>query len=209
MFEKGFFLSDGWRYLVPLWGVTLFTLIVSDEIFLNLLLLSVSFIAGYIFYIPERVPFETTDSALISPVDGVVSVIEKVDGKTCIKIDKSLFGSSAVYSPVSGSIESFKMKYGLFLKSHDPKSDNLNEQAEVTYKWGEKLIKLYLKCGLFSLGLFNSLHKERVTAGDFQLYLSDGTVNMELPENVKIEVSIGDKVLGGYSILAYSKDVTA
>ena len=209
MFEKGFFLSDGWRYLLPLWGVTLVALIVSDEILLNLLLLAVSFIAGYIFYIPGRVPFETTDTALVAPVDGVVSSIEKVDGKTLIKIDKSLFGSSAVYSPVDGSVESFNIKHGLFLDRSNPKSDHLNERGVVTYKWQDHLVKLYLKCGVYSLGLLNSLHKERVTAGEFQLHMSDGTLTMELPENIKIEAVVGDKVLGGYSLLAYAKDVIA
>jgi len=209
MFEKGLFLSDGWRYLLPLWGVTLVTLIVSDEIFLNLLLLAVSFIAGYIFYIPERVPFETSASALIAPVDGVVSSIEKVDGKTLVKIDKSLFGASAVYSPITGSVKSLNIKHGLFLDRSNPKSDHLNESGTIIYKWGEHLVKLYLKCGVYSLGLLNSLHKDRVTAGEFQLHMSDGTLTIELPENIKIETTVGDKVLGGYSLLAYAKNVIA
>jgi len=84
MAENGFFLSNGWRFLIPLWGITLVILIFSDEVFLNLILLAISFIAGYIFYIPGRTPFETSASAVITPVDGVVSSVNQVDGRTII-----------------------------------------------------------------------------------------------------------------------------
>lgn len=72
MAENGFFLSSGWRFLIPIWGITLVILVFSDEVFLNLFLLAISFIASYIFYIPDRTPFEKSISAVVAPVDGIV-----------------------------------------------------------------------------------------------------------------------------------------
>jgi len=205
MHKKGFFLLEARRYLLLLWGTTFIVIIVSDDIFLNLLLLAVNFIVGYIFYIPKRTPFETSTSAIIAPVDGVVKSIEKFDKKTFIKIDKSLFGSNAIYSPVDGTIKSYNIKHGLFLDPLDPKSNHLNESGVIIYQCSDHIIKLYFKCGFYSLGLLNTLYKDRVATGDFQLYMIDGTITVELPEHIKIEVAIGDKLLGGYSLLSYIK----
>jgi phosphatidylserine decarboxylase len=206
MTKNSFFLSNGWRILIPLWGVTLTILVFSDEIFLNLFLLVVSFIAGYIFFIPERTPFETSSSAVIAPVDGTVSRVNRVDGKTIITIEKSLFGSSAVYAPISGTVMSKRLTHGVFLDIFNPKAKYLNERANISYQWGDDILNIFLKCGFYSWGLVSFLHKERVFAGELQLQMSDGIVEVELPENVKTEVSFGDKVLGGYSVLAYGRD---
>jgi hypothetical protein len=206
MAEKGFFLSNGWRFLIPLWGVTIVTLVFSDEVFLNLVLLAISFIAGYIFYIPGRTPFETSASAVIAPVDGIVSKVNQINGKTVITIEKSIFGSSAVRAPVNGRVMSQIIKHGIFLDRLDPKSKYLNEHGIVTYQWGDDFVNMCLKCGIYSLGLASFLHKDKVTAGEFQLQMSDGVIDIELPENMKVEVTFGDRVLGGYSVLAYGQD---
>jgi len=206
MTKNGFFLPNGWRFLIPLWGVTLVILVVSDEIFLNLFLLAISFIAGYIFYIPERIPFETSSSAVIAPVDGIVSRVNQINGKIVITIEKSLFGSSAVHAPINGSVMSKTIKHGLFLNWLDPKAKHLNEQAIISYQWGDDIVNISLVCGLYSWGLESFFHKDKVTAGEFQLQMSDGIIEIELPENVKAEVSFGDKVLGGYSVIAYRQD---
>jgi len=206
MTKNGFFLSNGWQFLIPLWGVTLFVLVLSDELFLNLFLLAISFIAGYIFYVPERTPFDTSSSAIISPVDGIVSGVNQINGKTVITIEKSLFGSSAVHAPVNGSVMSKTIKHGLFLNRLDPRAKNLNEQAIISYQRGDDIVNIFLQCGLYSWGLVSLLQKEKVTAGEFQLQMSDGVIEIELPENVKTEVSFGDKVLGGYSVISYGRD---
>jgi len=206
MTKNGFFLSNGWRFLIPLWGVTLITLIFSDEVFLNLLLITISFIAGYIFYIPGRTPFKTSSSTIIAPVDGFISRVNQFNGKTVITIEKSLFGSSAVRAPVNGSVMSKIIKRGLFLNRLDPKAKQLNEQGQISYQWGDDIVNISLKCGFYSLGLVSFLHKQKVVAGEFQLHMSDGIVEIELPDNVKTEVTFGDKVLGGYSVLAYRQD---
>lgn len=206
MVEKGFFLSNGWKFLIPLWGVTLVTLIFSDEVFLNLFLVAISFIAGYIFYIPGRTPFEKSASTVIAPVDGIVTKVNQVNGKSVITIEKSLFGSSAVRAPVHGRIVSQTIKHGIFLDQLNPVSKHLNEHGIFTYQWGDDFVNMYLKCGFYSWGLVPFLHKEKVNSGEFQLQMSDGIVDVELPDNIKIEVTFGDRVLGGYSVLAYGQD---
>ncbi|WOE70584.1 hypothetical protein RZR97_03190 [Hydrogenimonas thermophila] len=206
MTKNGFFLPNGWQFLIPLWGITLVILIFSDEVILNLFLLAISFIAGYIFYIPERTPFETSSSAVIAPADGVVSKVKQIDGKTVITIEKSLFGSSAVRAPVNGSVMTKNIKRGIFLDKLDPKAKDLNEQATISYQWGDDIVNISLQCGFYSWGLASFSQKERVTVGEFQLQMSDGVIEIELPENVKTEVSFGDKVLGGYSVIAYGRD---
>jgi len=151
-------------------------------------------------------PFEKSASAIIAPVDGVISKVDQVNGRTVITIEKSLFGSSAVRSPVNGSVMSQTIKNGIFLDNFDPRAKHLNEQALISYQWGDDIVNIFLQCGFYSWGLVPLLQKDKVTAGELQLKMSDGIIEIELPENVKVLVTFGDRVLGGYSVLAYGQD---
>jgi len=154
----------------------------------------------------KRTPFETSTSAVIAPIDGIVSSVDQVNGRNIITIEKSLFSSSAVRVPINGSVMSQIFKHGVFLNRLDPRAKHLNEQALISYQWGDDIVNISLQCGFYSWGLVPLFQKEKVTAGELQLQMSDGIIEIDLPENIKIAVTFGDKVLGGYSVLAYGQD---
>ena len=76
MRSYGRVLPNAWRIILPIWGVTLFVLIFSNEVVLNLFLLALSAGVAALFYIPKRLPFEKSENLLIAPVDGVVEAVE-------------------------------------------------------------------------------------------------------------------------------------
>ncbi len=207
MTGNGRFLSIGWRYIVPVWGATLAVLIFSDAVFLNLLLIIVSFFTAYLFYVPERVPAEVSKNAVISPVDGrVESVDEKGEGISIV-IRKSLFdGSSVVRAPMECDIERKIRIHGLFLQESLPLAKSLNERAEVSWHLANREYLMKIRCGFYALALPWINSSKSVEAGNGIALLSDGSVELVLPKFSKVEVAVGDKVVGGFSLLAYGKE---
>ncbi|RUM45316.1 MAG: hypothetical protein DSY46_03145 [Hydrogenimonas sp.] len=203
MKSYGRVLPDAWRIILPIWGVTLFVLILSDEVVLNLFLLALSAGVAALFYIPKRVPFEQSENLLIAPVDGVLETVETdVNGMMRLRFKKGLFDSSVVRAPLSGSLQKSDVRHGLFLSLHDKKSLSLNEQMSIDYQWYDESVTMRLQCGLYAFSLLRFCHVGDVEVGDIQAHLTDGYVELLIPSEVKIEVSPGDQVMGGYSVIA-------
>jgi len=203
MKSYGRVLPNAWRIILSIWGVTLFVLIFSDEVVLNLFLLALSAGVAALFYIPKRVPFEQSENLLIAPVDGVLEAVETdEDGTKRLRFKKGLFDNSIVRAPLSGSLKESHGRHGLFLSLHDKKSLSLNEQMSIDYQWYDESITMRLQCGLYALSLMRFCHVGNVEVGDIQAHLTDGYVELLIPSAVKIEVSPGDQVMGGYSVIA-------
>ncbi len=203
MRSYGRVLPNAWRIILPIWGVTLFVLIFSNEVVLNLFLLALSAGVAALFYIPKRLPFEKSENLLIAPVDGVVEAVETdEDGTKRLRFKKGLFDSSIVWAPLSGSLKKSDARHGLFLSLRDQKSRHLNEHVNIDYKWYDMDITMRLQCGLYALSLMRFCHIGDVEVGDIQAHLTDGYVELLIPSEVKIEVSPGEQVMGGYSVIA-------
>ncbi len=207
MTGNGRFLSIGWRYIVPVWGATLFVLIFSDAVFLNLLLIVVSFFTAYLFYVPDRTPVESSEQAIISPVDGkVLSVDERGDGVSIV-IKKSLFdGSSVVRAPMGFEIEERESVHGLFLRESHPLSGTLNENGKVAWRIGNREYLMRFRSGFYAFGIPFLNSSKSLEAGEILALLTDGRVELLLPKFSKVEVAAGERVLGGYTLLAYGTE---
>ncbi len=205
MGTNGTFMKIGWRYILPVWGVTLFVLVFSDEVLFNLFLITVSFLVAYLFYIPERVAPETSESAVLSPIDGKVLSISSHENGTSIMLRKSIFdGSSAVRAPVRGELCEKRVVHGLFTASSNRLAFKLNENGSIGWKMtGGEVVRMRIVCGLYALGLPIFVSEGPQEAADVAAHLTDGTVELLLPKGVKMEVAPGDKVVGGFSLLAY------
>ncbi|MCF6201021.1 MAG: hypothetical protein L3J42_02650 [Hydrogenimonas sp.] len=207
MSGNGKFLSIGWRYILPVWGGTLFVLVFSDALLLNLLLITMSFFTAYIFYVPERAPVESVQRAIISPIDGkVLSVSERGDGVSIV-IKKSLFdGSSVVRAPMACKLDEQKVIHGLFLKESHHLSASLNENAKITWFIGNREYLLKIKCGFYSLSLPLLFTGGKLEAGENLALLTDGSAELLLPKSSTVEIKPGERVVGGYSLLAYGAE---
>ncbi len=201
---NGRFMKIGWRYILPMWGVTLFVLVFSDAVLLNLLLIAASFLVAYLFYVPERAAPETLTGAVLSPVDGTVLAVENRADGMAILLGKSIFdGSSAVRAPVAGELLEKESVHGLFLGKEKRLAERLNENGTIKWRMGDSEAVMKIRCGFYALGISIFASEKRCEAGEVVAHLSDGVVELLLPESVKMEVSPGDRVVGGYSLLAY------
>ncbi|WP_456380526.1 hypothetical protein [Hydrogenimonas sp.] len=200
---NGSILPFGWRYILPVWGVTLLILTFGDEIVFNLGLLAVSFGVAYLFYVPVREPFDRRDGALLSPVDGVVERVVESAGEKMIRIRKSRWGSTAVFSPLSCEAVSGRRLHGLFLDPESGKALTLNERGEIDYRWKEFDVRMKMLSGFYALGIPLFVRKGEVRAGEPHALMTDGIVEIALPQLFEISVREGERVRGGSSVLGY------
>jgi len=197
--------KEGWKYGAILfvlflisWGIGVF-----EWVFLFLFLLTL-----YMFRNPERIPAEDDKMALLAPADGDILDISKVilqDGTEFLKLEirKSLFNASLIRAPIASTISNTKRVHGLFLHIEDELSKKLGEKAVVALKSKSKSVLLIVRAGFFSrsIELFKSIGPLKF-AQRFGLLL-DGSIELLLPIDVRIKVSIGDEVRAGESVLGY------
>jgi len=197
--------KEGWKYVglfsvlfLISWGTGVF-----EWVFLFVLLITI-----YIFRNPERIPAEDDKTALLAPNDGNISNISKIilqDGREFLKLEirKSLLNVSLIRAPISSTISNTKRIHGLFLNIEDKLSKKLGEKVVITLKSNSKSIFLIVKAGFFSrsIDLFKSIGPLKF-AQRFGLLL-DGSIELLLPIDMRIKVSVGDEVRAGESVLGY------
>lgn len=149
---------------------------------------------------------------ILAPADGKVVVVEEVEEPEYFKdrrIQVSIFMSPldvhVTRYAASGTIEYSKYHPGKYLVAWHPKSSTLNERTTVvikTPKFGE--IGYRQIAGAVARRIVNYAVKgEQVTQGDDAGFIKFGSrIDLLLPLESKITVKIGQKVIGGRSVIA-------
>ncbi len=197
--------KEGWKYV----ALFLLLFLVSWYFeFLPWVFLFLFFGVVFVFRNPERIPSEDDKMALLAPADGNILDISKIilqDGREFLKLEirKSLFNASLLRSPISSTISNTKRIHGFFLNIKDELSKKLGQRAIITLKSNSKSVLMIVRAGFFSrsIELFKSIGPLKF-AQRFGLLL-DGNVELLLPIDVRIKVSIGDEVRAGESVLGY------
>jgi len=197
--------KEGWKY------VTVFAVLFFISWWTGVfawVFLFIFVITLYIFRNPERIPAEDDKMALLAPTDGNILNISKIifqDDREFLKLEirKSLFNVSLLRAPIASTISNTKRIHGLFLNVEDKLSKKLGERVVITLKSNSKSILLIVRAGFFSrsIELFKSIGPLKF-AQRFGLLL-DGSVELLLPIDMRIKVSIGDEVRAGESVLGY------
>ena len=152
------------------------------------------------------------DSKVMSPVDGKVVVIEEVEEKEYFKdkrIQVSVFMSPlnvhVTRYPISGEIKFSKYHRGKYLVAWHPKASEENERTTVVVKnnlFGEVLYRQI--AGALAKRIVNYAKVDtNVGQGNDSGFIKFGSrVDLFLPLDAKIKVSLNEKVRGGESIIA-------
>jgi len=197
--------KEGWGYVS-----TLFLLFLCSYFFDFLPWVFFFIFLGSLFAFRnfERIPAEDDKMSLLSPVDGKIKDITKIissNGAQYLKLEirKNILNASILRSPISATILNTKRIHGLFLPCENQLSNLLNEKAILTIKSKTSTIMLVIKAGFFSrkIELFKSIGPLKF-AQRFGILL-DGSVELLLPIDARIKVSIDDYVRAGESVLGY------
>jgi len=181
-------------------------------IFLFLLIIILQF-----FRNPKRITIENA-SQIIAPVDGKVVAIEEVEEKEFFKeqrVQVSIFMSPinvhVTRYPLSGRVIFSKYHPGKYLVAWHPKSSEENERTTIVVE-NDTLGKILYRqiAGALARRIVNYAKKNQiVTQGEDAGFIKFGSrVDLFLPLDMKINVSLNDKVKGGESIIASYYDKT-
>ncbi len=171
----------------------------------GLLIFMISF-----FRIPQRI-LTIQDNAIIAPADGKVVVIEEVqadeyftDRRMQVSIFMSPLNVHVNRNPVSGEVAYSQYHKGKYLVAWHPKSSTENERHSVVYRKDGKEILVKQIAGAVAKRIINYLQTgQQVKQTDEMGFIKFGSrVDLLLPLDAKILVKIGDKPLGGVTVIA-------
>lgn len=170
------------------------------------LLLAAAFMA-YFFRDPERA-IPTDDSIVVAPADGRVTRVAALDsnspqGGTVVSIFLSPFDVHINRAPIAGEITDVTYKKGKFLIATKENASIVNEQNAVTIRGEQVTVVCKQIAGVLARRIVCWKRAgQRVAIGErFGLIKFSSRTDLILPPEVDVEVSPGERVRGGISIV--------
>ncbi|MBL7938845.1 MAG: phosphatidylserine decarboxylase family protein [Flavobacteriales bacterium] len=165
-----------------------------------------------------RVPSRRTapdDNAIFSPCDGKVVVIEEVyepeyfkDKRRQVSIFMSPLNVHINYHPIGGTTSYYKYHPGKYLVAWHPKSSTENERSTVVVrhpKHGEVLFRQIAGALARRICTYAKAGAPAVQGAEFGFIKFGSRVDLFLPLDASIHVSIGEVVTGSTSVIARYK----
>ena len=160
---------------------------------------------------PLRSIPQAGDHLVYSPADGKVVVLEEVeepeyfkDRRLQVSVFMSPLNVHVNRNPIGGIVRYNVYHPGKYLVAWHPKASTENERTTVVIDNGKSQVLLRQIAGAMAKRIRNYLKEgNRVVQGEEMGFITFGSrVDIFLPLNAKVEVSIGQKVKGNLTLLA-------
>ena len=160
---------------------------------------------------PRREILIADENIVYAPADGKIVTIEETEENEYFgdkRLQVSIFMSPANVhvnrNPVSGTVNYFKYHPGKYLVAWHPKSSTENERTTVVIDNGNEEILLRQIAGFLAKRIVNYVDVgEEVEQGTDMGFIKFGSrVDLFLPLDAKLEITLGQKVKGNKTILA-------
>lgn len=193
-------------------ALTTLVLAILDHGFSSLLALFLTAFVLYFFRDPERVCPEDED-VLVSPADGKVILIEKVFDDKFVKehvykvsIFMNVFNVHVNRAPCPGTVTQVQYSPGMFFSANTERGALENEACALTLETrNNRKIAVVQVAGLIARRIVCWAGKgDRLMRGErFGLIRFGSRVDLYLPQQIQLEVEVGQKVRAGETILGY------
>jgi phosphatidylserine decarboxylase len=202
-------------FIVIATDVIILEMLIDNQSFLKLILQSFSLILFvfilWFFRNPKRNILKNPE-IILSPADGKVVLIEEVEEVEFFnekKIKVSIFLSPLDIHvnryPVSGKVLYSKYHKGKYLVAWHPKSSDKNERSTIVIE-NKKFGKIMYRqiAGAVARRVVNYAKVDSIVEqGDDSGFIKFGSrVDIFLSKDCKLKVNVGDKVIGGITIIA-------
>jgi phosphatidylserine decarboxylase len=206
--RTGSIARPGYRFI--LMGVIIFLLGFWAGWLILLLGLVVTLFFAYFFRDPERaVP--TDPGMVISPADGRVIALERVREEKFLKqpmqklsIFMNVFDVHVNRAPVAGQIQAMAYQPGRYLAANRSEAPDQNEQLAIHLRTleGAEVVMVQI-AGLLARRIISYVQEgDNLDRGERVGLICFGSrVDLYLPERCQAQVSIGQKVKAGSSVL--------
>lgn len=164
------------------------------------------------FFRNPTVKIEMNEKHVLCPADGKVVVIEEVeeseyfkDKRIQVSVFMSPFNVHVNRNPVSGIVKYFKYHPGLYLVAWHPKSSTENERTTtvIEMKNGVSVLFRQIAGALAKRIVWYVKEGQAVPQGSEMGFIKFGSrVDVFLPLDANITVSLNQKVKGGRTVLA-------
>jgi phosphatidylserine decarboxylase len=181
---------------------------------ITLLFLAVTLLVGHFFRDPERVSI-AGDREVVSPADGKVIAIQRVAStrftgqpSTKISIFMSVFDVHVNRTPISGTVRGIFYKKGRYLAANYAEASEKNEQNWLWIKSDSGIdIILTQVAGLIARRIvcWPGLGDQVVQAERFGMIRFGSRMDVYVPEDVEVQVSMGQHVYAGETVLCRLK----
>jgi len=165
----------------------------------------------YFFRDPYRI-IHTQDQYILGPADGKILSIQKVYEEEYLREDRikvsifmSPFNVHVNRFPMSGRIVFFKYHPGKYLVAFHPKASTHNERTSIVIENenGQQILFRQIAGFMARRIKFYFKEGEAVQQGEKCGFIKFGSrAEVYLPLDADIQVSVGDKVKGGITVLA-------
>lgn len=203
--------SEGYPFIALFAFITL-VFAMLDWSFVTLVMLALTLFTVYFFRNPERsVPTEA--QAVIAPADGKIVFVGEVVEERCLKgpalkvsIFMSVFNVHVNRVPCAGKVIDRYYRGGAFLNAALDKASDQNEQAGLLIETenGHKLLFVQI-AGLVARRIVTyPVVGDLLRRGErYGLIRFGSRVDVYLPRESKLAVQVGDRTVGGETILGY------
>ena len=203
--------TEGYKFIVIAGFITIILLLVNG--FLGLIGLLLTIWVYYFFRDPERATIGD-DNYLVSPADGEVIKVEKVDGPKELNLENKKFKKISIFmnvfdchvnrTPCSGKVEDILYKPGKFLNASLDKASEDNERNYYKLKdnHGNDIIVVQI-AGLVARRIVCETNKDQtLNQGDRIGMIRFGSRADVYYENYEPLVKIGQTAISGETLLA-------
>lgn len=184
------------------------------SVLLGAALVIVLAIVVWFFRVPKR-PLPNDDSAIISPCDGKVVVIEEVyepeyfkDKRRQVSIFMSPLNVHINFHPIGGTTTYYKYHPGKYLVAWHPKSSTENERSTVVNKhpkYGEVLFRQIAGALARRICTYAREGMPAQQGAEFGFIKFGSRVDLFLPLDATIDVALGEVVTGSSTVIARFK----
>ena len=203
--------KEGYRFLAIAALITFVSLLLSKPLGLITMLLTVW--VYYFFRDPDRVSIQD-DNYLVSPADGLICSIDKVDGPMELSLENEKFTKVSIFmnvfnchvnrTPVSGKIEEILYVPGKFFNASLDKASDLNERNyyRLKTKEGDEIIIVQI-AGLIARRIVCEVEvNQTLVQGDRVGMIRFGSRVDLYFRNRTLLAKLGQNVVAGESLIA-------
>lgn len=203
------------KVLVITLTLDLIALVIPNEIVkIVLLVLSVFLISFTLYFFRDPIrhlPGNLTDNDIISPADGKIMMIEEIHENEFLNSSAKMIGIflsplnvHVNRIPISGKVSFYQYIKGEFIAAFDHKSSERNERTVIGIQGAKFKVLFKQITGFVARRIVCELKTgDNAVAGEkFGMIKFGSRVDVIMPLNAEIKVSVNQKVVGGETILA-------
>ena len=200
--------KEGWKYI----GYSFLAFVVFSILGFEILEILVFILSAFLIFVyrnPERESMVYEQNSVVSPVDGIVSSIDEIEeGNTysyVVTIESNYLDVSLLRVPMSSKIISIKQHFGSRLSNYSKLSKKINENVEISFEDDNNNILtlehiLNQSIAPIDIDIHNS---QKVTQGTRYGVMLSGKTTLHLPQNFRLNVSVGSSVKASQSLVGY------